>query len=257
MKAGRAAGKKVLITAAGQGIGRASALALAREGAEVWATDIDQALLDALVGQARDEGLPMRQALLDVRRKPQVEALARSLGAIDVLFNCAGFVASGSVLECSEPDWDLSMDLNVKGMYHTIRAFLPAMLEQGGGSIINMSSGASSIKGVPNRFAYSASKAAVIGLTKSVAADFVARGVRCNAICPGTIESPSLQQRIDAQARSTGQSIEAVRAAFVARQPLGRVGRAEEVAALVVYLASDESSFTTGATHLIDGGWAC
>ncbi len=257
MMAGRVAGKKVLISAAGQGIGRASALALAREGADVWATDINQASLDALVGQAGDEGLPIQPAILDVRRKAQVEALARSLGAIDVLFNCAGFVASGSVLECSEQDWDLSMDLNVKGMYYTIQAFLPAMLDHGGGSIINMASAASSIKGVPNRFAYGASKAAVIGLTKAVAADFIARGIRCNAICPGTIESPSLQQRIEAQANATGQSVEAVRAAFIARQPVGRVGRAEEVAALVVYLASDESAFTTGATHLIDGGWAC
>ncbi|CUI87174.1 D-beta-hydroxybutyrate dehydrogenase [Achromobacter sp. 2789STDY5608628] len=172
-----------------------------------------------------------------------------------MLFNCAGFVHAGSVLDCDEADWDFSMDLNVKTMYRTLRAYLPAMLERGG-SIINMASAASSVKGVPNRFVYGASKAAVIGLTKAVAADFVARGIRCNAICPGTVESPSLRERIAAQARLQGNDEAAVRAAFVARQPIGRVGRVEEVAALVVYLASDESGFTTGTIQVIDGGWS-
>ncbi len=257
MTTGRVAGKKILITAAGQGIGRACALALAREGADVRATDIDQGALDTLAALARDEGLEIQPAILDVRKQADVDAAARATGAIDVLFNCAGFVAHGNVLECSESDWDFSMDLNAKAMYRTIRAFLPGMLEQGGGSIINMSSTASSVKGVANRYAYGASKAAVIGLTKSVAADFVGRGIRCNTICPGTVESPSLRGRIQALAESTGQDTDTVRAAFIARQPIGRLGRAEEIAALVVYLASDESSFTTGGVHIIDGGWIC
>ncbi|MBS0452993.1 MAG: SDR family oxidoreductase [Proteobacteria bacterium] len=252
----RAKGKNILVTAAGKGIGSASALALAREGAAVWATDVDEAALAALAAQARDEGLAgLKTAVLDVRNSAAVQAFAQvQSGRLDVLFNCAGFVAAGSILECSEADWDFSMDLNVKAMYRTIRAFLPAMLERGG-SIINMASAASSVKGVPNRCVYGASKAAVIGLTKAVAADFIQQGIRCNAICPGTIESPSLRDRIAVQAEQAGADEAAIRAAFVARQPLGRVGRPEEVAALVVYLASDESAFTTGTIHMIDGGW--
>lgn len=256
MTQGRVAGKTIALTAAGQGIGRASALALAREGARVWASDINPDALASLAAEAVGEGLEIQQAVVDVRRQADVEAFAHEVGAVDGLFNCAGFVASGNILECSEADWDFSMDLNVKAMYRTIRAFLPGMLEQGGGSIINMSSAASSVKGVPNRFIYGTSKAAVIGLSKSVAADFVNRGIRCNAICPGTVDSPSLHERIGTQARQSGQTVEAVRAAFIARQPVGRVGRVEEVAALVVYLASDESSFTTGTIQMIDGGWS-
>lgn len=244
---GRLAGKTALVTAAAQGIGRACAERFAREGARVIATDLR---IDAL------SDVPFEVHRLDVRDTGQINALAAELGAVDILFNCAGFVHAGSVLECNEGDWDFSFDLNVKSMYRTIRAFLPAMLERGGGSIINMSSAASSVKGVPNRFAYGASKAAVIGLTKAVAADFVARGVRCNAICPGTVVSPSLAQRIDAQATAQGKSQAEVEAAFVARQPMGRLGRPEEIAALAAYLASDEAAFTTGQVHLIDGGWS-
>lgn len=234
--------KRALVTAAGNGIGRASALAMAREGAQVWATDINEAALADLANEAREAGLDgLRTRVLNVRDGAAVAACARETGAVDVLFNCAGFVHAGTVLDCEEADWDFSMDLNVKTMYRTIRAYLPAMLARGG-SIINMAS--------------AASKAAVIGLTKAVAADFVTRGIRCNAICPGTVESPSLRERIAAQARQQGSDEAAVRAAFVARQPIGRVGRVEEVAALVVYLASDESAFTTGTTHVIDGGWS-
>ena len=243
----RLAGKTALITAAGQGIGLATAEMFAREGARVIATDIR---IDGLAGK------PVEARKLDVRDNAAIKALATELGAIDVLFNCAGFVHAGSILECSEEDWDFAFDLNAKAMYRMIRAFLPAMLEKGGGSIINMSSAASSVKGVPNRFAYSASKAAVIGLTKSVAADFITRGVRCNAICPGTVHSPSLEQRIVEQAKAQGATLEAVQAAFVARQPMGRIGKPEEIAALALYLASDESSFTTGHAHVIDGGWS-
>jgi 2-keto-3-deoxy-L-fuconate dehydrogenase len=243
----RLAGKTVLITAAGQGIGLATAERFAAEGARVIATDIR---IESL------EGKPFEVRKLDVRDSDAVNALAQELGAIDALFNCAGFVHAGSILEATEADWELAFDLNAKAMYRTIRAFLPAMLDQGGGSIINMSSAASSVKGVPNRFVYGASKAAVIGLTKAVAADFVTRGIRCNAICPGTVDSPSLQQRIVEQAAEQGRSVEQVHAAFVARQPMGRVGKPEEIAALALYLASDESSFTTGQIHLIDGGWS-
>lgn len=257
MTQGRVAAKKIVVTAAGQGIGRESALALAREGGTVWATDINQSALDALAAQARSEGLTIHTAILDVRQRTAVQDFARTVGTIDVLFNCAGFVASGTILEATDADWDFSMDLNAKAMFRTIQAFLPGMLEQGHGSIINMSSLASSVKGVVNRFVYGTSKAAVVGLTKSVAADFVGRGIRCNAICPGTIESPSLHDRIEAQAKELGQSVEQVRAAFIARQPIGRVGRVEEIAALVVYLASDESGYTTGTTQVIDGGWVC
>ncbi|GAB6850024.1 SDR family oxidoreductase [Paraburkholderia kururiensis] len=240
-------GKTALITAAGQGIGLATAELFAREGARVIATDIR---IDGLAGK------PVEAHKLDVLDASAIEALARDVGPIDVLFNCAGFVHAGSILEASEEDWDFAFNLNVKAMYRTIRAFLPGMLAKGGGSIINMSSAASSIKGVPNRFVYGASKAAVIGLTKSVAADFVTRGIRCNAICPGTVASPSLEERIAAQAKAQGITVDAARAAFVARQPMGRVGKAEEIAALALYLASDESGFTTGQAHVIDGGWA-
>jgi len=243
----RLTGKTALVTAAAQGIGRACAERFAREGARVIATDIH---IDAL------NDVPFEVRRLDVRDTQQVNALAAELGAIDILLNCAGFVHAGSVLDCDESAWDVSFDLNVKSMYRTIRAFLPTMLERGGGSIINMSSAASSIKGVSNRFVYGASKAAVIGLTKAVAADFVARGIRCNAICPGTVMSPSLVQRIDEQARTQGKPRAEVEAAFVARQPMGRLGQPEEIAALAAYLASDEAAFTTGQAHLIDGGWS-
>ncbi len=245
--AGRLAGKTAVLTAAAAGIGRATAEAFQREGARVIATDID---VDGLVGLEGDK------RKLDVRSSEAVEALAREIGAIDVLFNCAGFVHHGTALDCSDADWDFSFDLNVKSMHRTIRAFLPGMLEKGGGSIVNMASAASSVKGVPNRYVYGASKAAVIGLTKAVAADYIRKGVRCNAICPGTVESPSLEGRIAALSRASGQTVEAVRQAFVDRQPMARLGRPAEVAALADYLASDESAFTTGQIHLVDGGWS-
>ena len=242
----RLKGKKALLTAAGQGIGAATARAFANEGAEVYATDLNDQLLQKLAAE-----LPAIQTRkLDVRDTQAVIALAAELGAIDILFNCAGFVHQGTILDCSEADWDFSFDLNVKSMYRTTRAFLPAMLVAKKGSIINMSSGASSIKGAPNRFVYGATKAAVIGLTKSLAADFIRQGIRVNAICPGTVESPSLEQRIAALG-----DVEKARKEFIARQPMGRLGKPEEVAALAVYLASDESSFTTGQIHIIDGGW--
>ena len=247
----RLAGKTAFVTAAGQGIGRATALAYAREGARVIATDINEALVAEL---ARESGCATRR--LDVTDGEAVAATAKEVGAINVLFNGAGYVHAGTILDCDEGAFDFSFDLNVRAMYRMIRAFLPAMLESGGGSIVNMASVASSIKGAPNRFVYGATKAAVIGLTKSIAADFVARGIRCNAICPGTVESPSLRERIAEQAAASGKSIDEVQAAFVARQPMGRMGRAEEVAALAVYLASDESAFTTGTAQVIDGGWS-
>ncbi len=239
----RLRGKTALVTAAAQGIGRATAELFEAEGASVWATDInEEALAEVKVSHRRR---------LDVTDDAMVAELAAEVGSLDALFNCAGFVHSGSILECSEADWDVAINLNVKSMYRTIRAFLPAMLEAGSGSIVNMSSVASSVKGVPNRFAYGMSKAAVIGLTKSVAADFVQRGIRCNAICPGTVQSPSLEERLAAQG-----DYEAARAAFIARQPIGRLGKPEEIAELALYLASDAAAYTTGQIHIIDGGWS-
>jgi 2-keto-3-deoxy-L-fuconate dehydrogenase len=240
---GRLSGKTALVTAAGQGIGRAAAAAFLREGARVYATDIDAAKLAML-----DGAQPRR---LDVTDAAAIRALATELGAIDVLFNCAGFVHHGTVLECSDADWDFSWNLNVRSMYRMIQAFLPAMLAAGGGSIINMASVASSVIGAPNRFVYGVTKAAVIGLTRSVAADFVARGIRCNAVCPGTIDTPSLEGRMLAQG-----DYAAGRAAFIARQPSGRIGTAAEVAELIVYLASDAAAFMTGSVLTIDGGWS-
>lgn len=247
----RLAGKTAFITAAGQGIGRATALAFAREGARVIATDINEAALATLANEC---GCVV--AKLNVTDPIAVAASARAYPDVDVLFNGAGFVHGGTVLDCTEDEWSFAFDLNVRSMYRTIRAFLPAMLSRGQGSIINMASVASSIKGAPNRFLYGSTKAAVIGLTKAVAADFVARGVRCNAICPGTVESPSLRDRIAAGAAASGQTLAQVEAGYVARQPMGRLGRAEEVAMLAVYLASDEAAFTTGTTQVIDGGWS-
>jgi len=246
--AGRLAGKTALVTAAGQGIGRAIAEAFVREGAKVWATDVDVAKLDGLEGVQREK--------LDVLSTEAVEAMVARAGPFDILVNAAGFVHHGSVLDCSDRDWDFSFDLNVKSMHRTIKAVVPGMLDKGVGSIINIASGASSVRGLPNRYVYGASKAAVIGLTKAVAADFIRRGIRANAICPGTIQSPSLDERIAALAESSGQSREAVRQAFVDRQPMGRLGTPEEIAALAVHLASDESSYTTGQIHLADGGFA-
>jgi 2-keto-3-deoxy-L-fuconate dehydrogenase len=244
----RLQGKTALVTAAGQGIGRAIAEAFLREGATVWATDLDVAKLEEL------EGAQKRR--LDVLSNDGVAQLVSEAGSFDILVNAAGFVHHGTILECSDKDWDFSFDLNVRSMHRTIRAVLPGMLEKGRGSIVNIASGASSVRGIPNRYVYGTTKAAVIGLTKAVAADFIKRGVRANAICPGTIQSPSLDERIAAQAESSGQSLEAVRQAFVDRQPMGRLGTAEEVAALAVYLASDEASYTTGHIHLVDGGFA-
>lgn len=242
----RLAGKTALLTAAGQGIGRATSLAFAGEGATVWATDVNQGLLDALAA----ENSAIHTRILDVRDAHMIELLLQEVGPIDVLFNCAGYVHHGTILDCSEQDWNFSFDLNLKSMYYICKAILPGMLAAKRGSIINMSSGASSVKGAPNRFVYSTTKAGVIGLTKSIAIDFIRRGVRCNAICPGTIDSPSLQERMRAQ----GDYAKA-RAEFIARQPMGRLGSPEEIAALAVYLASDESAFITGQIHLIDGGW--
>jgi 2-keto-3-deoxy-L-fuconate dehydrogenase len=244
---GRLKGKTAFVTAAGQGIGRATAIAFADEGAVVWATDINEELLKDI--SCERPGIRTRK--LDVLQSQQVVDLAAELGAIDILFNCAGYVHHGTILECSEKEWDFSFDLNVKSMYRTCRVFLPAMLKAGKGSIINMSSAASSVKAAPNRFVYGSTKAAVIGFTKAIAADFIRSGIRCNAICPGTVQSPSLEQRIAAQG-----DVEKIRSQFVARQPMGRIGTPEEIAALAVYLASDESSYTTGQALIIDGGFS-
>ena len=244
-------GKTAFLTAAGQGIGRATAIAFAAAGARVVASDINA---QALATLQQEIGAACSTHLLDVTDAAAVQRVAAAVGNIQVLFNAAGMVHAGNLLECSEEEWALAFDLNVRSQFRTIKAFLPGMLAQGGGSIINVSSVAGSIKGVPNRFAYGSSKAAVIGLTKAVAADFIAQGIRCNAICPGTVMSPSLQERIAAQAQASGQSLAQVEAGFVGRQPMGRLGRVEEIAALAVYLASDASAFTTGTAQIIDGG---
>ena len=241
-------GKRVLITAAGQGIGLASARYFAEQGASVVGSDINITALQDLQNVT-----PYR---LDVTDREAIRAAVEELGPVDVLFNCAGVVHSGNLLACTEQEWQFALDLNVSAMFHMIQAFLPGMLAQKKGSIINMSSVASSVKGVANRFAYSATKAAVIGLTRSVAADFIADGIRCNAICPGTVDSPSLRQRIATQAQAEGKSEDEVYAAFVARQPIGRIGTAEEIAYLAAYLASDVSNYTTGTAQVIDGGWS-
>jgi 2-keto-3-deoxy-L-fuconate dehydrogenase len=245
--AGRLAGKRAVLTAAGAGIGRATAALFAAEGAEVIATDLDAAKLAGLKGDPR---------ALDVRSTEQVNALAEAVGPVDILFNCAGFVHHGTALTTSEEEWDFSFDINVKSMHRMIHAFLPGMIAKGGGAIVNMASGASSVRGIPNRYVYGASKAAVVGLTKAVAADFIRKGVRCNAICPGTIESPSLDQRIETLAQQAGEPLDKVRQAFIDRQPIGRIGKAEEVANLALFLASDEASYCTGQIYLVDGGFA-
>lgn len=242
----RLEGKRALVTAAGQGIGRAIRDAFAREGAQVLAVDRDAALLAGLPG-----AIP-----LDLTDRAALTALPAQTGPVDILVNAAGIVRAGTALDCSDADWEAAFDLNAAAMFRMIRAYLPGMLAAGGGSIVNIASVASSIIGVPGRFAYGASKGAVIGLTKAVAADFVAQGIRCNAICPGTVETPSLLERVREQAARNGASVEATHAAFAARQPLGRLGRAEEIAAVAVHLAADESAFITGTTAVIDGGWS-
>jgi 2-keto-3-deoxy-L-fuconate dehydrogenase len=248
----RLKGKLAVLTAAGQGIGRAIAEAFIAEGARVIATDLEAAKLKDLRA--------VKAMALDVLSTQAVESAARAIigefGPPHILVNCAGYVHQGTVLDCSEKDWDFSFDLNVKSMHRMLRAFLPAMLENSGGAIVNISSAVSSILGVPNRYVYGATKAAVIGLTKAVAADFIRRGIRANAICPGTIQSPSLDQRIEAVSENTGKSLEEVRTDFIDRQPIGRLGTAQEVAALALFLASDESSYITGQAHLVDGGMA-
>ncbi len=248
----RLQGKVALVTAAGQGIGRAIAEAFIAEGASVIATDLADDKLKNVKARKR--------ARLDVRSQDNIDALSREVasefGALDILVNCAGYVANGSVLDCTDKDWDFSFDLNVKSMHRMIKALLPAMLAKKAGSIVNIASAVSSIRGVPNRYAYGATKAAVIGLTKAVAADFIKQGIRCNAICPGTIESPSLEERIATASKETGKPPDAVRQDFIARQPMGRLGTAQEVAALALFLASDEASYITGQTHLVDGGMA-
>jgi 2-keto-3-deoxy-L-fuconate dehydrogenase len=249
----RVQNKVALVTAAGQGIGRAIAEALIAEGGIVIATDVAE-------DKVQDLKAAKRRQKLDVCAQDNIDALARSVaaefGALDILVNCAGYVANGSALDCTDKDWDFSFELNVKSMHRTIKAFLPAMLAKKSGAIVNISSAVSSIRGVPNRYAYGATKAAVIGLTKAVAADFIRQGIRCNAICPGTIESPSLEDRIATASKETGRSPEAVRQSFVDRQPMGRLGTAQEVAALALFLASDEASYITGQAHLVDGGMA-
>ncbi len=247
--AGRLEGKHVFVTAAAQGMGRASVLAMAREGARVVATDLREDLLKALADEARAEGLSIVVARLDVTDDAAVAKMIGELPPLDVLFNCAGYVHQGTIFECEDADWDRSFAINVRAMYKTIKAALPKMLENGGGSIVNMASVCSSLRGLPNRFAYGASKAAVVGLTKQVAADFVAKGVRCNCIAPGTVETPSLHDRM----RQLGD-IEEARKMFVSRQPMGRIATAEEIIPIVIYLASDESAFMTGQCVAVDGG---
>jgi len=248
---GRLQGKVALVTAAGQGIGRAIAEKFADEGAKVIATDLDPDKL---------EGLRAKLRKLDARSQDDIDALGRDVGRefgpLDILVNCAGYVHHGTVLDCGDKDWEFSFDLNVKSMHRTIKTFLPAMLDKKAGSIVNIASTASSIRGIPNRYVYGTTKAAVIGLTKAVAADFIKQGIRCNAICPGTIESPSLEERIAEQSRQTGRSPDLVRQDFVARQPMGRLGRPEEVAWLALFLGSDEASYITGQAYLVDGGMA-
>jgi 2-keto-3-deoxy-L-fuconate dehydrogenase len=251
--AGRLKGRTAVVTAAANGIGRAIAVAMAAEGATVHATDVARDKLEGIAGA--------KAARLDVLSDAAVTAFAAETGPIDILVNAAGFVHHGTVLDCSDADWDFSFDLNVKSMHRTIKAFLPGMLARAAetgrsASIVNIASGAGSVRGIPNRYVYGATKAAVIGLTKAVAADFIKKGVRANAICPGTIQSPSLDGRIADLARMTGTTEAAARQAFIDRQPMGRLGTAEEVAMLAVYLASDEASYTTGQIHLVDGGFA-
>ncbi|MBL6945373.1 MAG: SDR family oxidoreductase [Rhodospirillales bacterium] len=243
---GRLDGKTILATASGQGIGRATALAFANEGASVIATDIDPETLATL----ESEGPNIQTRILDATDAQGIGETAAELGAVDVIFNCAGYVHNGTILDCDDADWDRSFDVNVKSMYRVIKAFMPAMIEAGGGSIVNVSSVASSITAAPNRFVYGATKAAVIGLTKAIAVDFVGKNIRCNAVCPGTVDSPSLNERMAAAGE-----YDAVRAQFLQRQPMGRFAQPEEIAAICVYLASDEAAFTTGQTFTVDGGW--
>jgi 2-keto-3-deoxy-L-fuconate dehydrogenase len=244
----RLQGKVAVVTAAGQGIGRAIAEAFVAEGATVWATDRD---VEKLEGLAR-----AKRRKLDVLSDRAVASFAEKIGPVDILVNAAGFVHHGTVMECDNAAWNFSFDLNVKSMHRMLRAFIPGMLAKGHGSVVNIASGAGSVRGIPNRYVYGATKAAVIGLTKAVAADYIKKGIRANAICPGTIQSPSLDQRIEDLAKLNKTSIEAARQAFIDRQPMGRLGTAEEIAMLAVYLASDESSYTTGQIHLADGGFA-
>ena len=248
MSQGRLAGKTAFLTAAGQGIGRSTALAFHREGATVFASDVNADLMSKLQAEAPE----ISTMVLDARDTDAINAAAAKVGPVNILFNCAGFVHHGNILETEEKDWDFSYDLNVKSLWRMLRAFLPGMIENGGGSIVNMSSAAQTIKAAPNRACYSSTKAAVAALTKSVAVDFVKDGIRCNCICPGTVQSPSLEDRIKAMPGTYDDN----RAAFVARQPMGRIAEPEEIAMLAVYLASDESGFTTGTESVIDGGWS-